>query len=557
MRLYLSTLLLVLICAFGAIAQNAPEKKAKQTKQKIDSLKTSVEDKADSLIKIPQAKNALDSLTDKVSNTKNPLDSLSDKVSNIKNPLDSVAGKITNVENPLDSISNKISSTTQAANDSIRKLSELPQRKLDSLQSKLQKKVNDLDTLNKLDQVIDEKLQNSPLDKLDAPELELPEMDGQVDGLNKATNLDGKLNTDLPTQEIEGLTDGLTKEIKDIDAIEDAGKSLNKLDKLKAAPKEQLDKLKNTDQLKNAQGQLNKINEVGEKANRYQEDIKNVTEGKLDEVKSLPEDLEGKAGNLKELKELKKQSAEFDKLKQEQEKYKQQAEKYQDKDYVKQQIQNKAKQLATDHFAKHQDKLKAAQDKLSKYKKKYPGGIQSTKDLPKKRPNPLKGKPFIERVVPGFTLQALRREKATFDLSPQVSYLLSDRWRIGVGGTYRVDVDRESFHMSNDQNVYGFRNYVEFNLIKGFFLHGEFDALRTDVPNPLAVGPDDRIIRKWIFSPLVGIGKSYSFAKQIRGTMLVMHNFGSGIDSPYPNKVIVKFGFDLKLKKSKNKKSTK
>ena len=80
-------------------------------------------------------------------------------------------------------------------------------------------------------------------------------------------------------------------------------------------------------------------------------------------------------------------------------------------------VQDQLSKAAVDHFAGKEAQLKEAMEKLSKYKQKY-SSVQSIKDLPKKVPNPLREKPFIERVVEGISLQVFRKDDWMLDAAP-------------------------------------------------------------------------------------------------------------------------------------------
>ncbi len=56
--------------------------------------------------------------------------------------------------------------------------------------------------------------------------------------------------------------------------------------------------------------------------------------------------------------------------------------------------------------------------------------------------------------------------------------------------------------------------------------------------------------REWVFTPLKGIKKEYSFIKSIKGTFYMLYNLHDPFHrSPYPDKLVIKMGFEFPLKK--------
>jgi hypothetical protein len=98
------------------------------------------------------------------------------------------------------------------------------------------------------------------------------------------------------------------------------------------------------------------LGQLGEQAKDLQGDLKNVSTGNLDDVKSI----EGQAGKIEGVGELQEGTAAMDE-------YKTKVGDLNDPDKAKAQAAEMAKEKAIDHFAGKQDKLKAAMDKMAKY----------------------------------------------------------------------------------------------------------------------------------------------------------------------------------------------
>jgi hypothetical protein len=95
----------------------------------------------------------------------------------------------------------------------------------------------------------------------------------------------------------------------------------------------------------------------------------------------------------------------------------------------------KVKQQAMDHFAGKEQVLQAAMEQVSKYKQKYEsvGSLSEIQNL-KRPPNAMKGKPFIERVLPGFAIQIHTKTYLNFDVNPYVAIELPVNSQLALVG---------------------------------------------------------------------------------------------------------------------------
>src|SRR5690606_32898210 len=125
--------------------------------------------------------------------------------------------------------------------------------------------------------------------------------------------------------------------------------------------------------------------------------------GELKEISSKAEDISGTAENevknVKQFEALEEQKGDLDQYQKE---FGADSE-----DFYKEKAVSTGKEVAKNHFAGQQEKLQAAQEKLAELKRKYPEGISSINDLPKRFSNTMKGKPFKDRFLMGLTVQVL------------------------------------------------------------------------------------------------------------------------------------------------------
>lgn len=445
---------------------------------------------------------------------------------------------------------------TQKANEKIAALEQKAEAKVNAFKDKVTGKVDKVQDLDinapKLPQNADINLPNANVNTdLNLPNTEgvdLPAKDLGLDqtALNTDLKLDQELNTNMDIKKELNLDLDVKDQLKEKTNI-NTDQYTQKLDKVKNTPKEQVDKVKSIDGVQNATEKLNKTKEVSGKAGEYQEELARVKAGDLEGLEQRAED---KVANFKEAKRLKKQQAEFEKFKQEQEAYKEEIEQYQDKEYLQQQAKAKAKEAAVEHFAEHQDKLTAAQEKLAVYKRKYTS-LNSIKDIPKKKPNPYKGKSLKERLALGFNIEVQRSGYTGFDLAPFIGYRFNDRLSIYGSYLYRFtfDNDNRKFLFDQNTNVQGPRVFGTYQVYKGFYGTLVFDRIRTNIPT---ASKSPETTAKWVNGGFVGIGKRYKFAKRVKGSIQGLYNFLHDEESPYSKQFNIRMGFELELRK-KNK----
>ncbi len=333
----------------------------------------------------------------------------------------------------------------------------------------------------------------------------------------------------LPNFEIDGYS--LDLGVEGIGNVTDNAPNIGKLGEVIDAP--DLDK------------SLGEVGEVTEQLKGYQEDISNITEGNLDEVKALPETIEQKAAEHAGISELEKGAGELGA-------YQEQLEALGDAESAKEKAVETAKKVAIDHFAGKEEKLKAAMEQMAKYKQRY-SSVQSIKDLPKRPPNAMKGKPFVERLVPGLFFQFQQRYYNLFDFNPSIGYRISRRFTAGAGWNQRVAYDRRRHAWSDIGVIYGPRVYVDFRLKRGFIAHIDSELMNTFVPSVIGGNPEVGH-REWVWGMMTGIKKEYKVYKNLRGTVLLQYNlFNRKFKAPYADRLNSRIGVEYQIKKRKRK----
>ena len=418
------------------------------------------------------------------------------------------------------------------------------QGKLAALQSKVNEPVRKIGApIEKVESKINEKLSlmnkeggagaNLPgsidLPNVNTPSLGSPGLPGS-DVKLPSTDINnplGELKNPLgevknPTGKIEGLG-GVQEKIKEVSAI----------------PQKELGEIKGMDELKKAQGTMGQVNEVTGKIDGYSKDVKTISSGNLNDMEQLPKELENRVGKLEDMQGIQKQTQAFDQ-------YKKMAG---DDEALKQQVVQEVQKQAIDHFAGQGEQLKAAMDQMSKLKDKYTS-LQNMKDLPKRVPNEMTGKPWIERFVPGITLQIQKSSNVMIDFNPLIGYRISGRFTAGAGWNERMSFGKK-LKLNSQDRIYGPRLFVDFKFKKGFSLRAEGEIMNTYIPT-ITSQPVDANSRAWEKSFFLGIKKDYQFMKGMKGNFQLLYNLYDDHDnSPYQERLNVRMGFEFPLKKKK------
>ncbi len=484
----------------------------------------------------------LDSLRGKL----NPSDSPKDGLVKYNNKLDSIKGKLSHRIDSLSSLGLPTGKYTKLL-DSLKQAGPMKnineaQSKLAALQSKVNEPVRKFGApIEKVENKINEKL--SLMNKEGGAGANLP---GSIDLPN--VNVPSLASPGLPGTEVKlpsadinnplGELKNPLGEVKNpTDKIEGLGGVQEKMKEVSTMPQKELGEIKGMDELKKAQEAMGQVNEVTGKIDGYSKEIKTISSGNLNDIEQLPKELENRVGKLEEVQGIQKQTQALDQ-------YKKMAG---DDEALKQQVVQEVQKQAVDHFAGQGEQLKAAMDHMSKLKEKYTS-LQNMKDLPKRVPNEMTGKPWIERFVPGITLQIQKNSNVLIDFNPLIGYRISGRLTAGAGWNERMSFGKQ-LKLNSQDRIYGPRLFIDFKIKKGFSLRTEGEKMNTYIPTT-ASQPVDSNSRAWVGSIFAGIKKDYQFMKGVRGNFQLLYNIYVDHDnSPYQERLNVRMGFEFQLKK--------
>jgi len=131
-----------------------------------------------------------------------------------------------------------------------------------------------------------------------------------------------------------------------------------------------------------------------------------------------------------------------------------------------------------------------------------------------------------------------------FDISPHFGYYLTNRLSVAGGFTYAYYSEKgTNYHF--EESIYGGRTFVRFDLFKQIFVHAELEALNIE-NNPSIIGISTTGERRWLVSPLAGVGYRQSFSDLSGVNLLLLWNFDETLDYPYGNPILrigIEFGW--------------
>jgi hypothetical protein len=432
-------------------------------------------------------------------------------VSDFNTAVDGISRKY---QTPMSAFNEDISRANRAI-DSLERL-KLPTK---SLSGKVDSLVNEKQNMQNEFKSNLELLKSKTLGKIDKLEM-TPGMETSVAELKTKVG-----NVSVSNINVEGsLGNIVTSPLPDVPTLTNPLGSIDEIDGLSDLS----NPLKDITQL------TNQVNGISEDVGR----VENLTD-----VDKLSEIAEQQASKLDGVQELQKQSAIADQ-------YQGQLTNLNDPKEVKKQAEQLIRKQAINHFAGKEEQLKSAMEKFSKYKRSYTD-VPSINDLPKRPPNAMKGKPFIERLVPGLSFQFQNKSAWLVDVNPYAGYRISGRFIPGLGWNQRFAYDKHNSGFISEKRIFGPRVFVDTKLLKGFTAHLEGEFMNTLVPSGTITG-ELTPKRTWAKSIQIGLKKEYTIYKNLQGTVLLQYNFvNEYFKTPYVDRLNSRMGFEYRLKVKK------
>jgi hypothetical protein len=282
---------------------------------------------------------------------------------------------------------------------------------------------------------------------------------------------------------------------------------------------------------------------------RVTDNIKTISKNS-DKIKSgeaskeLEKSLENQVLKRDELKALKDQQKAADALKEQVESVKKAA--------SKDSLQSIAKKEFVDHFAGKEEILKKDLDDIAKVQMKY-GSFADARFLPKRPPNEMKGKPFVERLIPGLSFQVFRGDNTAFDIAPFIGYRFSGHISAGVSAYRRLTyTEKHASIKIRNEDLLGLRFYGDVKILRGVFVHSEYQLFRdrSSIANKI---PAIETNKGWQSKFNFGLYRTYKISKNISGNMVLLYDLLRIREFPNTRNVAMRFGFEYRIKKKLKK----
>jgi hypothetical protein len=482
--------------------------------------------------------------TSPVDSTKQTLTSKSDSLQNV--PQDSLKRLNAKTGKPLDSlrqlsqkISDKISSPVKQVNE-----------KIDSLEQKLNAPINKVNQkISDAEKQVQDKIglgEGGVNGKIDGTEKKLDNAfskatDGKVKRPGEDLNLDAeKLGKQTPAinalngKDLPGLQD---QKIPGTENLKLPDTKLN-VDALKQ--KENV-KIPGQDKIKEVTGGVQNLDSKLAKGESYETEIRQVAKGDLTNTEKLSDLAEDKAMKVEQIK---LSGAELQKAAAQQERYAAMMKKMNDPKALEREMELKAMNVVSEQINMDNPIVKQSVNEIAAIKK-IKTSAQGFNGDSIKRVNALKGKSFRDHFVPGLTIQVNRFDKTfTFDWGLQAAYKFSNRFRAGTAVTFQTSFNEDYQHWVKWDRVYGFRTFLNVDLIKTFYAHCEYDLHlgRLDIKLPEAAHQHSQ-------TGFIGLGKRYDISPRFKGSALILYHARFDNNMPLVSKLAMRIEFNINTRK--------
>ncbi len=427
----------------------------------------------------------------------------------------------------------KVQVNTQYSTDSLRQNITSVNRKIEDVQRHTQNKTDSLQ----------DKIVRSTAKIKDKTENELSDIAGEgrnIPGTEKLSSVGKQIPSPSSINSVE-LSPNLHANIPDAKALDLPAANINtNLSDIN------LPQTTDLDRVSNIPGDLEGIDRNLNEINSYQADLQNIKESSPENLEKLSEQAEQR---LTEVPDIGSAGKEITRATEEQAKYEAMIQRYRDQKLIQEEINRKYKAVANDYVMQQSEKLNAARDKpnISKYKKH---GLGSVKDVFKRQSDELEGKKFYQRLVPGLNWQIYNKGFVSSDISLQTGYRFTPRLTAGICAVYRVGFDKKFDSFVKGMKTFGGRVYMDMLVVKGMFVHGEFEALKQDASYKTRTNEP---ISPRVCESNFGLGKRFNITRSVRGNIIALYRVEYRGELPAANKINVRMGIDYVFRRAKKK----
>lgn len=185
--------------------------------------------------------------------------------------------------------------------------------------------------------------------------------------------------------------------------------------------------------------------------------------------------------------------------------------------------------------------MEKARQEMAVLKKVY-SEVPDASDLKKAtKSNSLKGTSLMDRLVYGGSFQLHVDKDTKVDINPELSYRMSKKFELGIGGTYRLTVATKDIpNKVTDPKVLGIRGFLEHRLFKQYYFHGEYEGLKSTIQQDQKLNS-----KEWYMSLLAGVERRFELSGKITGQAQLLYNFNSRSNPLYSSPWVFRLGFGV------------
>jgi hypothetical protein len=196
------------------------------------------------------------------------------------------------------------------------------------------------------------------------------------------------------------------------------------------------------------------------------------------------------------------------------------------KDALQQEVKKRFARSLTNPFKGKEKVIADDMTKFGKLQKKYTS-LADTRNVPKHRTNTEKEKPFVYRLIPGFSFEVVGVGASTnhFKLSQYCGYRFSDRFRASIGYVYQTTFDVRKFQAQSFPKPFGLRLAANYKIVNNTFAHVEYESVskRSDPFSRLYPNSPNYEGRRFFLQPIYfGAFKTITFGKRFDWTIVYL-----------------------------------
>jgi hypothetical protein len=152
-------------------------------------------------------------------------------------------------------------------------------------------------------------------------------------------------------------------------------------------------------------------------------------------------------------------------------------------------------------------------------------------------------RPFLSRLSPGGNFGAAFGTYSYLDISPMVTYAVTDRLSVGPGITY-IYASQKVGGVRYSSQTYGARALARFLAYQNFYVQGEVEGLNILYYPPIDpyTGIEPAARRIWIVSPLIGAGMRLPLGQRSGVFVTALYNLNYKAGQLYPSPFIFRIG---------------